>query len=420
MITKSVAGHWILLGALAIFGAGCATLPKAKVSLADYPPARAERAERNLRTFNAAWDLVNRKHYDPKLQGMDWEAAAVQFAPRAAAAADETELYAVLNAMLAPLHDSHTHALAPERARERKSRLRARTGFNLMRIDGQWIVSEVWPESPAEQAGVKSGWLVAARDGQALGERLDFRPREGEAANWEFIDENDRRVTLSLVAKKFSVGPRQIVRELANGFVYLRFDEFDGKDRRWLSAQLKTHSGAPGVVIDLRRNPGGDTFSLGTTVGEFFDGAVDCGTFVTRGGTRSVKNSWQLGSARFRGRVAVLVDGSTASAGEIFSAVMQDHGRATIVGRKTAGAVLASWFYGLPDGGELQLSREDYVAPKGRRIEGNGVEPDIVVPRTLEDVRHGRDPDLDEALRVLGTGNAKAGGAEIRASPRRW
>jgi carboxyl-terminal processing protease len=80
---------------------------------------------------------------------------------------------------------------------------------------------------------------------------------------------------------------------------------------------------------------------------------------------------------------------------------LKDHERATIVGRPTAGAVLASWFYSLPDGGELQLSREDYIAPNGRRIEGNGVEPNIVVTRTLADIRTGRDPDLETALRVL-------------------
>lgn len=102
----------------------------------------------------------------------------------------------------------------------------------------------------------------------------------------------------------------------------------------------------------------------------------------------------------------MLVDAGTGSAAEIFSAVLQDHGRATIIGRKTAGAVLASWFYRLPDGGELQLSREDYLAPKGRRIEGNGIEPDVAVARTLEDLRRGRDPDLDAALRLLRTGES--------------
>lgn len=382
--------------------AGCATnLPPTRVAVTDFPAAERPRVQHNLRIFNAVWDLVNRKHFDPKYHGVDWNAAAVQHAPRVAAAPDETALYRELNAMLAPLEDSHTHALTPTEAVERRTQQRARTGFNMTRLEDKWIVSEVLPGSPADVAGVKPGWIVVARNDEPLGERLSFRAREGEEVSWDFLDENDRKVRVSPAAKRLSIGPRQIARELEGGFVYLRFDEFDGTDRRWLSRELTKHANAPGVVIDLRRNPGGETFSLGITIGEFFDHAVDCGTFITRSGQRSVKNSWQLGSANYRGRVVVLVDGATGSAAEIFSAVLQDHGRATIIGRRTAGAVLASWFYALPDGGELQLSREDYVAPKGRRIEGKGVEPDIVVTRTLKDVRAGRDPDLDKALEVL-------------------
>jgi carboxyl-terminal processing protease len=332
---------------------------------------------------------------------VDWNAAADAFAGRAARARDETELYSMLNAMLAPLNDSHTHALTPVQATERRTHVRARTGFNMARLDGRWLVNEVLPGSPADLAGVKPGWIVVARNGEPLGLHVNFRPKEGEEASWDFLDEKDHPVRLSPAAKRLSIGPRQVVRVLEGGFVYLRFEEFDGTDRRWLSRELKKNADAPGVVIDLRRNPGGETFSLGISIGEFFDRPVDCGTFISRSGTRNVKNSWQLGSANYRGRVVVLVDGATGSAAEIFAAVLQDHGRAMIVGRRSAGAVLASWFYRLPDGGELQLSREDYIAPNGRRIEGHGVQPDVVVPRLLEDLRSGRDRDLEEALRVL-------------------
>lgn len=390
---------WLVL--LGFFAGGCTTLPKARVSPADFPAQESARVTHNLGVFNAAWDLVNRKHYDPKYAGIDWEAAAAKYGPQAAAAADERSLYRVLNTMLGELHDSHTQALTPAQAEERRTRMRARTGFNMERLDEKWIVTEVVPESPAALAGVKPGWIVISLNGEVLGARLDFRAKEGEEMKWEFINDREERVLLRPVARSLSTAPLQVARDLGDGIWYLRFDEFDGKDRRWLSAQLKLHAAARGVVIDLRRNPGGDTFSLGTAIGEFFNHSVDCGTFITRAGARSVKDSWQIGSARYAGDVVVLVGASTGSAAEIFSAVLQDHGRAKLVGRRTAGAVLASWFYRLPDGGQLQLSREDYVAPKGRRIEGNGLEPNVVVSRSLDDVRHGRDSDLAAALRLL-------------------
>ena len=391
--------------------AGCTTTPAPRVALAAVPVEQRARAEGNMRVFDRVWGLVADWHYDPKLHGVDWPAAGLKYGAEAAAAADDQALYAALGAMVGLLKDSHTHALSPTQTKERRTQARARTGFYMTRVEGRWIVSELVAGSPAELAGVKTGWVVVARNGTAFGERSEARPKVGEVAQWEFLDHRDQPVALAIVAESLSTKPRQEVRVLAGGVVYLRFDAFDPADRRWLSDELKMNRAAPGVVIDLRRNPGGGTISLGITIGEFFDRAVDCGTFITRGGYRGGKSSWQIGSARYGGSVVVLVDGATGSAAEIFAAVLQEHGRATIVGRKTAGAVLASWYHGLPDGGELQLSRQDYVTPKGRRLENEGVAPDVKVVRTVADVRAGRDVDLEAALRVLAKEASSRSGA---------
>ncbi len=401
----------IALAVVALALSGCTTTPAPRVSLAAVPVEQRARAEGNVRVFDRVWRLVADGHYDPKLHGVDWPAAGLKYGAEAVAAADDQALYAALGAMVGLLKDSHTHALSPTQAKERRTQTRARTGFYMTRVEGRWIVSELVAGSPAELAGVKTGWVVVARNGTAFDERSEARPKVGEVAQWEFLDDRDQPVALAIVAESLSTKPRQEVRVLAGGVVYLRFDAFDPADRRWLSDQLKTNRAAPGVVIDLRRNPGGGTISLGITIGEFFDRAVDCGTFITRGGYRGGKSSWQIGSARYGGSVVVLVDGATGSAAEIFAAVLQEHGRATIVGRKTAGAVLASGYHGLPDGGELQLSRQDYVTPKGRRLENEGIEPDVKVVRTVADVRVGRDVDLEAALRVLAKEASSRSGA---------
>lgn len=403
--------HGIALAVVALGVSGCTTTPAPRVSLAAVPVEQRARAEGNVRVFDRVWGLVADGHYDPKLHGVDWPAAGLKYGAEAVAAADDQALYAALGAMVGLLKDSHTHALSPTQAKERRTQTRARTGFYMTRVEGRWIVSELVAGSPAELAGVKTGWVVVARNGTAFDERSEARPKVGEVAQWEFLDDRDQPVALAIVAESLSTKPRQEVRVLAGGVVYLRFDAFDPADRRWLSDQLKTNRAAPGVVIDLRRNPGGGTISLGITIGEFFDRAVDCGTFITRGGYRGGKSSWQIGSARYGGSVVVLVDGATGSAAEIFAAVLQEHGRATIVGRKTAGAVLASGYHGLPDGGELQLSRQDYVTPKGRRLENEGIEPDVKVVRTVADVRVGRDVDLEAALRVLAKEASSRSGA---------
>lgn len=372
------------------------------VPLAEIPPDHVNRALHNLKVFAAVWQLVAVRQYDQKLNGADWRAEGAKFGAEAARAVDDKGLYEVLNRMLALLNDSHTHALTPDQTQERSIQRRARTGFLLSKIDGKWVVEEVLPGSPAALGGVKPGWIITARNGLGLDDnRVDFNVVEGDVVTWDFIDARDQPVKLDLVARALSTRPRQEVRVLDGGYVYLRFDGFDVTDRRWLHAQLKEHREAPGVILDLRHNGGGDIISLGLVAGDFFAHAVDCGTFVERTGSSYHKHSWQWGSVHYAGRVAILEAGPTASAAEIFTATMQDQERAKIFGRKSAGAVLSSWFYVLPDRGELQLSRDDYRAPKGRRLEGTGIEPDVAVPKKLEELRAGRDADVEAALAYL-------------------
>ena len=97
--------------------------------------------------------------------------------------------------------------------------------------------------------------------------------------------------------------------------------------------------------------------------------------------------------------LVVLIGPSTGSAAEIFAHVMQHYGRATIVGRRTAGAVIVSRTYSLPGGGKLQVPIQDYRGLDEKRLEGRGVTPDVAVPSpALADLRAGRDPDLEKAL----------------------
>lgn len=397
----------LALAAVLIF-AGCAspTTPAPKVSLASVAAEKLPRAQSNVRVFEKVWSLVADEHYDVKLHGVDWAAAGLKYGAAVAEAAEDAALYGSLNAMLGLLEDSHTVALSPAEARERRTEKSARFGFFRRQLEGRAVVTDVLPGSPAEQAGVKVGWIFVAHNGAPIRPGMDLRVSDGEAVVCDFLDEADRPVRVSLVRRVVSIAPRRIARELEDGYVYLRFDAFDWNGMRWLSSELKKHAAAPGVVIDLRWNPGGRVFAVSFGVGEFFDRAVPMGTDIDRKGTRDTENSWQLGSARYRGKVAVLVDRPTASCGEVFSAVLQEHERAVIVGRPTAGAVLASWYYSLPDGGELQLSLSDYVTPKGRRLEGAGVTPDVPVAAMFDSIaglRAGRDRDMEAALAALKT-----------------
>ncbi len=100
----------------------------------------------------------------------------------------------------------------------------------------------------------------------------------------------------------------------------------------------------------------------------------------------------------YRGRVAILVDGSSASTSEIFAGGMQDLKRARIFGTHTAGAALPSFIEKLPNGDGFQCAEANYISEGGKVLEGVGVTPDVEAPPTRELLLAGRDAALESAL----------------------
>ncbi len=91
------------------------------------------------------------------------------------------------------------------------------------------------------------------------------------------------------------------------------------------------------------------------------------------------------------------MDVGSASASEIVAGALQDHGRAVLIGDKTFGKGSVQLLHELSDGSELRVTVARWFTPKGRAIHGEGLDPDIVVAVTQEDIDAGRDPQLDRA-----------------------
>lgn len=170
-----------------------------------------------------------------------------------------------------------------------------------------------------------------------------------------------------------------------------------------LDSLLFAARGAPGLVIDLRGNPGGVIGMLAGVAGHLLDSSVALGTMTGRGmRMHFIANPRRVdrGGARvepFDGPVAILVDEFTGSNSEFFSAGLQALGRARVFGVPSAGQALPAATMRLPSGDVLMYVIADHVDAKGRRVEGPGVQPDEVVPRTRADLLAGRDAPLEAA-----------------------
>jgi carboxyl-terminal processing protease len=206
---------------------------------------------------------------------------------------------------------------------------------------------------------------------------------------------------------------------LEPGFGYLRITTFSDTTAQDVSRAVSSllaqrrDAGLKGLVIDLRNNPGG---VLDSAV-EVADAFLASGVIVSAEG--------RTPDARFRmdatpgellagTRIAVLVNGGSASAAEILAGALKDNGRAVLVGRRTYGKGSVQTVIPLADGRALKLTTSHYATPSGAMIDQRGIEPDLQVAGPDEppmDPR--RDGEVRQALQALKTGVPAAGGRPV-------
>ncbi|HVS53186.1 MAG TPA: S41 family peptidase [Opitutaceae bacterium] len=407
-----------------MFFAGCATIPppRALANLATPAPATgADRTAFNVSVYDNVWRWIDARYYDANFNGADWPAARERHRADAAAAKNDAELYAAINAMLDELHDRHTRAQPAEEFARSFRHLNIVLGWRSRELpgatDGRRLVTEVFPDSAAAAAGVRVGWTLLACDGRPPLEVVGpGKLTEGQQVRCDFLTERGEPRTLVLAGRRMAVPTYRAVREVAPEIFLLRFDGFDMPSAHWVREQVTAHAKAKALIFDLRGNPGGHVFALASILGDVFPRPVDLGQLVHRGHV-----AWwhhlllQRGGPRYGGKIAVLTSEGTTSAAEIFSQLVQENGRGIIVGQKTGAALLTSVFWPLAGGGKLWLSVYDYHSPKGSRVEGRGVIPDVAVPVPETPSADENDPVVRAALDALAR-EARAGALPAKSA----
>ena len=154
--------------------------------------------------------------------------------------------------------------------------------------------------------------------------------------------------------------------------------------------------GVKKVILDLRNNGGGYVAAAQDLLSLWIDGdKVLVQKSKHFGNTDS---SARNGKAILKDmKTVVLVNGASASASEIVAGALQDYKKATIVGEKTYGKGVVQSLYNLSGGTVLKVTTADWYTPNDRSINGEGIEPDIKVERSYEDINSMKDPQMDKA-----------------------
>jgi len=216
-----------------------------------------------------------------------------------------------------------------------------------------------------------------------------MRGKPGESINITIIREGEDPIYLDIERE---VIKRQTVKfELKDGFGYARIAQFNEKAAdglRGAISDLQVENGGrlPGMILDLRGNPGGLLTQSVEVSSVFLDGGEVVSTRGRRANDVNVYNA-QKGQMAKNVPLIVLVDGASASASEIVAGALQDKGRALIIGMTTFGKGSVQDVIPLRGGrdGALKITTQRYYTPNGRSIQASGITPDIFISAIPDD-----------------------------------
>jgi len=373
---------------------------------------------------------VEKHYYDPKLHGVNWEERLRQAKENIEKADSLSSAISEVAALLDSLNDSHTYFVPPPRPYTRD------LGLDLTIIGSRCYVVRVSPESDAEKKGVKPGDEISAINEFPVTRQTLWRMRYifnqlqplpglrltilGGAGQQRQVDVMAKADFSTRVKYPLRFGVNQRVRDLesqralmrarcyetGSELLVVKFPEFIFAPHEVDSIidRMQKHRG---VVLDLRGNPGGMEDTLDRLLAGVFENDLKVYDRKSRAGTKEIFVKGRHRSA-FTGRLVVLIDSESASASELFARVVQIQKRGFIVGDRSAGMVMESIGYPHEVGLDSDvyygsfITHADLIMSDGKSLEHVGVEPDITLLPTGQDIANKLDPVMAKAAALVG------------------
>lgn len=337
-----------------------------------------------------------------------------------------TLIHTAIDGMLESLNDPHTQYLSPAELKEFEELLEANyVGIGIQLEKGQQFprVSKVYEDTPAWKAGIQPGDLIIKLDGTDTSQMsLDqivqkMRGKDGTSVDLTIRRESRGDFEIQVVRATIII-PTVSTEMLDNDIGYIRIEMFGESTADEFRTRLGglLLQGAHRLILDLRDNPGGLVNSVAAVTGNFVEPGTSVVSLRERDG--QVTSYPAVGMPIAQGiPVIALVNGNSASAAEIMAGDLQDFGIAKLIGSRTYGKGTAQVGIPLKEGGALIVTIAQFYTPKGRFIDGVGLEPDIqVLTPDLVTVAARRQLEPPAAISVLfqiGLNNAMVDGISV-------
>ena len=345
-----------------------------------------------FKPFWQAWDIVHEKYVD---QPVD----------------DIALMRGAISGMLKALGDEHTSYLDPDMTKQFEAHLNGQEYEGIgawIDISGDYLtIISPMPGSPAEKAGLQPGDKVIAVDGE------DMTGIDGELVRKHVIGPKGSKVlltirregveeTIDVEVTRDTIAVPTVDGKMIDDIAYVRLYTFGDDTEDELRKTLKEllAEKPAGIVLDLRYNGGGYLHTAIDVVSEFIgDGVV---MYEEQGDGSRESFKAKSGGIATKIPMVVLVNEGSASASEIVAGAIQDRGRGQLVGTTTFGKGSVQVVENLlDDQGQVRITIARWLTPDGRQISKVGLEPDLIVEVTDEDLKAGRDTQLDKAIELL-------------------
>ena len=313
-------------------------------------------------------------------------------------------IYGANRGLVEAAGDPHTAYMDPDETKEFDKSLSGQIGGGIgaeigLRSNKPTIIKPL-ENSPAQKAGIKAGEVIVKVNDEASSdwsvEKVVSKIRGEVGTSVKLTLLSDGKTREVSVVRQNIVSPA-VESEIDGEIGILKVNRF-GDDTVSLSRKYASEfveKGVKKVILDLRNNPGGTVGAAQGLLGIWLDNQI---AMTERRGSEIVKTLRTTGTPILGNmKTVVLINGNSASASEITAGALREYGKATLVGQKSYGKGSVQIVLGLPGGSQMKVTEARWYTPKGKNIDKTGIEPDVKVDLSSDDVNNNVDTQMDKA-----------------------
>lgn len=398
----------------------------AAVPLATIPPDQAVQAtpdvpienvsqEEQLHILHDLGDVVETVYVYRDYNGKDWNEIESRYQAKIEAGLDTESFYTEMSAMIQELGDEHSFFLSPIEVAESEAELRGDIEFVGVGIYGQLdmdrgrlIVVATFPGSPAEYGGIQHHDSIVAVDGQPVTEDFSNHLRGPQCSLVMLTVQSPGEAPRDVMLVRYPIhGNVPIDARLVAttdgskvGYMFIP-SFFDETIPGQIENALNKFGPLDGLILDLRMNGGGSSSVAYPVLEYFINGTL--GQFVSRDASRALEIDANEIQNSQTVPLVVMVSEDTVSFGEIVAGVLQDAGRAQIVGETSLGNVEVLHGYDFEDGSQVWIAAETFTSAfSDANWEETGIVPDVQAFAEWDTFYFETDPSISAAVNLLG------------------